>query len=105
MLIYGEFRVARPKGTLIEKKTRNQALRTWFWNSRYGSILIQNRNQNHLLCAIVCDCMVYPDPKFLICKTKKQPHLRLEDDFFYPLQDICDKFIEIKLSVGCLGWA
>ena len=29
-----------------------------------GGILIQNRNQNHLLCAIVFDCMVYPDPKF-----------------------------------------
>ena len=80
MLIYGEFRVARPKGTLIEKKTRNQALRTWFWNSRYGSILIQNRNQNHLLCAIVCDCMVYPDPKFLIFKTKNSLIYFSEDE-------------------------
>ena len=34
---------------------------------------------------IVCDCMVYPDPKFLIFKTKKRPHffLRLEADFFW----------------------
>ena len=42
-----------------------------------SGILIQNRNQNHLLCAIVfdcvdcvCDCIVYPDPKCLIFKTK-----------------------------------
>ena len=44
-----------------------------------------SRIQNYLLCAIVCDCMVYIDPKFLICKTKKQPHfffLKLEADFF-----------------------
>ena len=34
-------------------------------------ILIQNRNKNNLLCTIVCDCMVYPEPKFLISKTKK----------------------------------
>ena len=27
----------------------------------------------YILCAMVCDCMVYPDPKFLICKTKEQP--------------------------------
>ena len=26
------------------------------------------------LCSIVSDFMVYPDPKFLISKTKKQPH-------------------------------
>ena len=26
-----------------------------------------------LFCAIVCDCMVYPDHKFLMCKTKKRP--------------------------------
>ena len=50
--------------------TRNQALRAWFYNSRCGGILIKNRNQNHLLCAVVfdcfiaSDCMVYPDPIF-----------------------------------------
>ena len=32
--------------------------------------MVQNRNQNHLLCAIVFDFMVYSDPKFLIFKTK-----------------------------------
>jgi hypothetical protein len=44
--------------------------------------LIQNRN--HLLCLIVCDCMVYPDPKVLICKTEKWPNffMRLEADCF-----------------------
>ena len=31
--------------------TRNQALRAWFQNTRCG--LIQNRNQNHLICAVV----------------------------------------------------
>ena len=30
----------------------------------------QNRNQNHLLFAIVFDCMVYPVPKFLVFKAK-----------------------------------
>ena len=36
---------------------------------------------------IVFDRMVYPDPKFLISKTKKQPHffLRLEANFFDPM--------------------
>ena len=42
---------------------------------------------NYMIVLIVCDCMVYPDPKFLICKTKKWPHffLRLEPDFFDPM--------------------
>ena len=31
----------------------------------------RNRNQNHLLCAIVSDCMNYPEPKFLILKNIK----------------------------------
>ena len=45
--------------------------------------MIQNRNKNHLLCAIVFEPMVYHDPKFLISKTKKLTHffLRLEDVF------------------------
>ena len=34
--------------------------------------MLQYRNQNHLLCDIVFDFMVYPDPKFLIFKTKKK---------------------------------
>ena len=54
--------------------------------------------------------MVYPDPKFFICKTKKQRHffLRLEAYFFLiPCynEDICNKFIEIKFSVGHMVWA
>ena len=53
-----------------------------------GGILIQNRNL--LLCSIVlivCDCMVYPDSKFLIFRTKKHPRffLSLEADFFDPM--------------------
>ena len=44
---------------LYDMFTRNQT-------SRYGGILIQNKNQNHLLCAIVSDCMVYPNPKLNI---------------------------------------
>ena len=43
-------------------------------HSVWGCFSIENRNQNNLLCAIVFDCMVYPDPKFFIFKTKKQPH-------------------------------
>ena len=37
-----------------------------------------------LIALIVCDCIVYPDPKCLIFKTKKRPYffLRLEADFF-----------------------
>ena len=35
--------------------------------------MLQNRNQNHLLlCDVVFDFMVYPDPKFLIFNTKKK---------------------------------
>ena len=44
-------------------RSRNQALRPCFQNSRCGGILIQNRNQDHLLSTIVFDCMVYPHPK------------------------------------------
>ena len=33
--------------------------------------MLQNRNQNHILCDIVFDFMVYPDSEFLIIKTKK----------------------------------
>ena len=36
--------------------------------------MIQNRNQNNSLCAIVFDSLVYLDPKFLVLKTKKQPY-------------------------------
>ena len=59
------------------------------------------------LCWIVLDCMVYPDRKFLISKTKKRPSFfqRLEADFFWSyviMQDICNKFIEMKISVWTL---
>ena len=37
--------------------TRNQDLQTLLQNLRCGGILIQNRNQNNLLCAIVFDCI------------------------------------------------
>ena len=50
--------------------------------------MIQNRNQYNLLCVIVCDCMVYPDPKFLIFKTKKCSHFFSEAGgwfFFTPM--------------------
>ena len=98
------------------------------------------KNRKLLLCLIVliiCDCMIYPDSKFLTVewmnewgilfvfkchsiqvhsnkdcknKTKKCPHffLRLEVDFFWSYvitQNICNKFIEIKFSVGCIVWA
>ena len=38
------------------------------------------------LCLIVFDFRVYPDPKFLMLKTKKMASffLRLEADYFYP---------------------
>ena len=29
---------------------------------------------NYTIVLIVCDCMVYPDPKFFIFKTKKRSH-------------------------------
>ena len=50
--------------------------------------MIQNRNQNHLLYAIVFDYMVYPDPEFFIFKTKKTASfifLSMEADFFDPM--------------------
>ena len=53
-------------GTSSLDTTRNQALQAWFQNLRCGGILTQNRKQNHLLLAIVFDCMVYPDPKLNI---------------------------------------
>jgi hypothetical protein len=38
-----------------------------------------------LIALIVCDCMVYPDPKFLIYKTENGLiyFLKMEADFFY----------------------
>ena len=78
-------------------------------DSRCGGILV--RNQNNLLCAVVCDCvdvcdcMVYPDPNFLIFKTKNSL-IFFEDRgwFFWShiiTQGICNKFIEeSKLLCG-----
>ena len=60
------------------------------------------RKQNyHLICAIVFDFMVYPDPIFFIFKTKKWPHffLRLQTDFFWSfviMQGICNKLMKWK---------
>ena len=51
---------------------------------------------------------LYPDPKYLICKTKKRPHLMLEANFLKShviMKDICNKFIELKFSVGFIVWA
>ena len=55
------------------------------------------------LCLIVFDFMVYPDPKFLIFKTKKWPHLASFLSYVIT-QGICNKFIEMKISVGCKVW-
>ena len=51
--------------------------------------------------------MVHPDPKFLISKTKKRSHFFSEVGgcffLFYDItQGICNKFIEMKISVGCM---
>ena len=60
--------------------------------------MIQNRNQNHLLCAIVLDHKVYLEHKFLIFKIKKRPHFFEVRGCFLSYvtpQGICNKFIEI----------
>ena len=48
---------------------------------------IKQKSKSFTLCDCVCDCMVYPDPKFLTCKTKIQPHffLKLDADYFDPI--------------------
>ena len=53
------------------------------------------------LSLIVFNRMVYPDPKFLMFKTKKWLHffLRLEAVFLIT-QGISNTFIEIKISVA-----
>ena len=61
------------------------------------------------LCFIVFDFMVYLDPKFLILKTKNQPRFFSEVRnwfflFYVITQGICNKFIEINISVGCMVW-
>ena len=58
------------------------------------------------LCLIVFDCMVYPDRKFLIFKTKKRPNFfsGVTGCFFWSYiitHGICNKFIKMKISVGC----
>ena len=55
------------------------------------------------------NCMVYPDPKFLIFKTKNGLIYFSEDGgwFFWSYvitQGICNKFIEMKISVGGMVW-
>ena len=57
--------------------------------------MIHSRNQNNLLCAIVCDCM--------------EPHFISEDGgwFFWSYvitKGICNKFIEVNFCVGCMVW-
>ena len=49
--------------------------------------MIQHRNQKYFLCAIVFECMVYSDPKFLIFKTKNGLIYFSEDEgyFFGPM--------------------
>ena len=56
------------------------------------------------LGGIVCNCMVYPDPKFLIFKAKKQSPFFLRFRSYDPTQGICNKFIEMKISVECMVW-
>jgi hypothetical protein len=65
--------------------------------------------KNHLLCAIVCDFMVYPDPKFIIFKTKKQLHfsLRFKANFFMILCYHARHLLQIhwsKLLCGMYGF-
>ena len=75
-------------------------------------ILIQNRNQSHLLFAIVlivCDCIVNPDPKFLTFKTKKTSSLFSEVGgwlfwSYVITQDIFNTFIEINFCFRCMVW-
>ena len=71
-----------------------------------GGILLHNRN--HLLCLIVCDCMVYPESKFLLSKTNKWLHSfwvrRLIFLLHVNTQEIIKKFIEIHFCFGCMVW-
>ena len=49
-----------------------------------AGLVLKNRSKS-LLSGIVCDCMVYLDPKFLICKTWKWPNFffDVEGWFFF----------------------
>ena len=60
-----------------------------------------------LITLIVYDCMVYPDHKFLIFKTKNGLISFSEDGglFFWSYvitQGICNKFIELNFFKGCM---
>ena len=59
------------------------------------------------LCLIMFDRTAYPDPRVLIFKTRKTTSflfLRLDAVFLYYVitQGICNKFIEMKISVECM---
>ena len=51
------------------------------------------------MCFIVFDHMVYPDPKFLILKTKKQPNFFLRLEAVFLILCIWNKIIEMKISL------
>ena len=62
-----------------------------------------------LIALIVCDSIVYPGPKYLIFKTKNRLIYFSEEGgwFFWSYvitQGICNKFIEMKISVRCMVW-
>ena len=63
-----------------------------------------------LIGSIECDCMVYPDLKFVRFKPRNWTHLffwgwRLILFWFYIItQGICNKFIKVNFCVGSMVW-
>ena len=54
---FADYLVINVSRYVVMYYARNQALRAWSWNLRRGGTLVQNRNQNNLLCAIEFDCI------------------------------------------------
>ena len=65
--------------------------------------------QLRLIAMIVSNCIIYPNPKFLISKTKKKVHLffwewRLIYLSYLIMHSIFNKFIKVNFCVGCMVW-
>ena len=64
-----------------------------------------NRNQNHLLCAsylivlIVSDCIVYPDPKFLISRVRVNHTIRHNQTQWHKVNDLDFCFVSKCLHI------
>ena len=83
--------------------TRNQALRIWFYNSRYGDWMeAESHNWSHFLFNPMgwTKCCV---KVWFFWPLTASTTLEVKNDHAHVImQDICNQFIEINFCVGCM---